>query len=103
MDTWVTPKLRRCRRIPPNSRPDQTQAAAERVRVVVMATQCRNNSFTALRSEHISMSGSDTGSVVSSTGSNRTPHVNDEAFQWTPTTSVSSLIMHHGPQCGASP
>ncbi|KAJ1202437.1 hypothetical protein NDU88_006237 [Pleurodeles waltl] len=74
-DTWVTPKPRQRRRNPPNSRLDQTQAAAERARAVVTATQCRNNSFTALCSEHISTLGSDTGSVVSSTRSNRTPHL----------------------------
>ncbi|KAJ1140283.1 hypothetical protein NDU88_006640 [Pleurodeles waltl] len=74
-DTWITPKPRRHPRNPPNSQPDRTQVAAERARAVETATKCRTNSYSALRSENALPLGLDTGSEVSSTGSNKTPHV----------------------------
>ncbi|KAJ1184104.1 hypothetical protein NDU88_000914 [Pleurodeles waltl] len=76
-DTWITPKPRRRCRKPVSSRPNQEQAEVERDRdrAVATATRCCKNPFNTLRSEHTQTSGSDTGSEISETGSNKAPHV----------------------------
>ncbi|KAJ1153697.1 hypothetical protein NDU88_006455 [Pleurodeles waltl] len=74
-DTWITPRLKRRRRKPTKTRPNQEQVAAERDQAEAAAIRCCKNPFDTLRSEHAQISGSDSGSEISETGSNKAPHI----------------------------
>ncbi|KAJ1203954.1 hypothetical protein NDU88_007735 [Pleurodeles waltl] len=78
-DTWITPKLRRLRRKPVSSLPNQEQVALERDRAVSTATRCCKHPSNTLCMEHTQSSGSETGSEISETGSNKAPHVKPDS------------------------
>ncbi|KAJ1158123.1 hypothetical protein NDU88_010817 [Pleurodeles waltl] len=74
-DTWITPKPRRRCRKQAKTRPNQEQVAAEHDQAVAAAMRYCKNPFNTFRSEHAQTSGSDTGSEISETGSNKAPHI----------------------------
>ncbi|KAJ1132100.1 hypothetical protein NDU88_010430 [Pleurodeles waltl] len=67
--------MKRRRRKPTKTRPNQEEVAAKRDQAVATAIRCCKNPFDTLRSESTQISGSDSGSEISETSSNKAPHI----------------------------